>query len=68
VPAVAAQAGPPEILVNAAGHYSSRSDAQDETLDGIALFALPSTSGQAVRYFDIGPWRAAARFAFGAAA
>jgi len=35
VPEVAAQAGPPEILVNAAGHYSSRSSAQDETLDGI---------------------------------
>jgi NAD(P)-dependent dehydrogenase (short-subunit alcohol dehydrogenase family) len=35
VPEVAAAAGPPEILVNAAGHYYSRSSAQDETLDGI---------------------------------
>jgi NAD(P)-dependent dehydrogenase (short-subunit alcohol dehydrogenase family) len=35
VPEVAAQAGPPEILVNAAGHFLSRGEAQDETLDGI---------------------------------
>lgn len=27
-----------------------------------ALFVLPSTSGQAVRYFDIAPWRALAAF------
>jgi TDG/mug DNA glycosylase family protein len=33
---------------------------QDETLDGIALHVLPSTSGQAVRYFDLAPWIALA--------
>jgi len=32
---VAAQAGPPRILVSAAGHFLSRGSAQDETLEGI---------------------------------
>ena len=31
---------------------------QAETLDGIALHVLPSTSGQAVRYFNLAPWAA----------
>jgi NAD(P)-dependent dehydrogenase (short-subunit alcohol dehydrogenase family) len=35
VPRVAAEIGPPRILVNAAGHFLSRGAAQDETLDGI---------------------------------
>jgi NAD(P)-dependent dehydrogenase (short-subunit alcohol dehydrogenase family) len=35
VPHVAAQVGPPQILVSAAGHYRSRCSAQDETLDAI---------------------------------
>lgn len=30
---------------------------QDETLDGIGLFVVPSPSGRARMYFDIGPWR-----------
>lgn len=30
---------------------------QTETLDGIGLFVVPSTSGRARMYFDIGPWR-----------
>ncbi len=34
---------------------------QDETLDGIRLFVLPSTSPAAMRYWDIGPWRALAK-------
>jgi TDG/mug DNA glycosylase family protein len=34
---------------------------QPETLDGIALFVLTSTSPAAVRYWDIGPWRALAK-------
>jgi NAD(P)-dependent dehydrogenase (short-subunit alcohol dehydrogenase family) len=35
VPHVAAEVGPPQILVNAAGHFLSQGSAQDETLDGI---------------------------------
>jgi TDG/mug DNA glycosylase family protein len=35
---------------------------QDETIGASALFVLPSTSGQAVRYFDLAPWRVLARF------
>lgn len=35
---------------------------QTETLGGIVLFVLPSTSGQAVRYFDLAPWHEVARF------
>ena len=31
---------------------------QAETLDGIALHVLPSTLGQAVRYFNLAPWAA----------
>jgi TDG/mug DNA glycosylase family protein len=34
---------------------------QTETLDRIEIFVLPSTSGQAVRYFKIAPWRILAR-------
>lgn len=30
---------------------------QAEHLDGIPLFVVPSTSGRARMYFDIGPWR-----------
>src|SRR5690606_20001259 len=30
---------------------------QDETLDGIRLFVLPSTSPAAQGFWDIGPWR-----------
>ncbi len=30
------------------------------TLDGIPLHVLPSTSGQAIRYFDLAPWAALA--------
>ena len=30
---------------------------QDDTLDGIPLFVVPSPSGRARMYFDIGPWR-----------
>jgi TDG/mug DNA glycosylase family protein len=36
---------------------------QAVTLDGIRIFVLPSPSGLAVRYWDIGPWRALARAA-----
>jgi len=36
---------------------------QPERLGGARLFVLPSTSGQAVRYFDLGPWRALAQAA-----
>jgi NAD(P)-dependent dehydrogenase (short-subunit alcohol dehydrogenase family) len=35
VPRVSGEIGPPQILVNAAGHFLSRGSAQDETLDGI---------------------------------
>jgi NAD(P)-dependent dehydrogenase (short-subunit alcohol dehydrogenase family) len=35
VPRVAAEVGPPVIVVNAAGHFLSRGDAQDEELSGI---------------------------------
>jgi NAD(P)-dependent dehydrogenase (short-subunit alcohol dehydrogenase family) len=35
VPNVAGEIGPPEILVNAAGHFLSQGSAQDETLDAI---------------------------------
>jgi TDG/mug DNA glycosylase family protein len=35
---------------------------QMETLDGIALFVMPSTSGRARRYFDLAHWRALAGF------
>jgi len=31
--------------------------AQAETLDGIPLWVVPSTSGRARGYFDIAPWR-----------
>jgi TDG/mug DNA glycosylase family protein len=34
---------------------------QAATLDGIRIFVLPSPSGLAVRYWDLGPWRALAR-------
>ena len=34
---------------------------QGERIGMTRLFALPSTSGQAVRYFDIRPWRVLAR-------
>lgn len=30
---------------------------QPETLDGIPLFVVPSTSGRARMYFEIGPWQ-----------
>lgn len=30
---------------------------QSPTLDGIPLFVVPSTSGRARMYFDVGPWR-----------
>ena len=36
---------------------------QNVSFEGVALYVLPSTSGQAVRYFDIAPWRALAQFA-----
>lgn len=39
---------------------------QDETLDGIPLFVVPSPSGRARMYFDIGPWRELARLVRGA--
>jgi NAD(P)-dependent dehydrogenase (short-subunit alcohol dehydrogenase family) len=35
VPHVAGEIGPPRILVNAAGHFLSRANAEDETRDGI---------------------------------
>lgn len=35
---------------------------QTETLGGIAIFVMPSTSGRARRYFDISHWRALAGF------
>jgi TDG/mug DNA glycosylase family protein len=38
---------------------------QIETLDGIALFIMPSTSGRARRYFDMSHWRALAAFVGG---
>ena len=34
---------------------------QQTTLDGIVLHVLPSTSGQAVRYFNLAPWVALAK-------
>jgi TDG/mug DNA glycosylase family protein len=34
---------------------------QDETIGRTRIFVLPSTSGAAVRYWDIGPWRALAK-------
>lgn len=34
---------------------------QDETIGATKIFVLPSTSGAAVRYWDIGPWRALAK-------
>ena len=48
----------------AAGIFLGRSTgqldygAQEGTLDGIALHVLPSTSGHAVRYFNLAPWAA----------
>lgn len=30
---------------------------QEDSLDGIPLFVVPSSSGRARMYFDIGPWR-----------
>jgi TDG/mug DNA glycosylase family protein len=36
---------------------------QKTTIGRTVLFALPSTSGQAVRYFDIAPWQAVVAFA-----
>ncbi|MEO0035068.1 MAG: hypothetical protein RLZZ501_1091 [Pseudomonadota bacterium] len=34
---------------------------QGETLDGIPLWVVPSTSGRARRYFDLAPWHELAR-------
>jgi len=34
---------------------------QDQTLDGIPLFVVPSTSGRARMYFDLAPWRELSR-------
>ena len=34
---------------------------QSRSLNGIPLFVVPSTSGRARMYFDIGPWRDLAR-------
>jgi TDG/mug DNA glycosylase family protein len=34
---------------------------QPETLDGIPLFVVPSTSGRARRYFEVEPWEQLAR-------
>ena len=36
---------------------------QDETIGTTRVFVLPSTSGAAVRYWDIAPWRALAKAA-----
>jgi TDG/mug DNA glycosylase family protein len=36
---------------------------QDETIGATRVFVLPSTSGAAVRYWDIAPWRALAKTA-----
>ena len=41
---------------------------QAETIGASALFVLPSTSGQAVRYFDLAPWRALAQLFHGESA
>jgi TDG/mug DNA glycosylase family protein len=35
---------------------------QAETIGGTALFVLPSTSGRATAYWDLGPWRDVADF------
>ena len=35
---------------------------QPETVGGAAIFVLPSPSGRATSYWDIGPWREAAAF------
>jgi TDG/mug DNA glycosylase family protein len=35
---------------------------QSETLGGISIFVMPSTSGRARRYFDLSHWRALAGF------
>jgi TDG/mug DNA glycosylase family protein len=39
------------------GRSTIRYGRQAEMLDGIPLFVVPSTSGRARRYFEIGPWR-----------
>ena len=36
---------------------------QDERIGATSVFVLPSTSGAAVRYWDIAPWRALAKAA-----
>jgi len=40
---------------------------QPEILGGAAVWVLPSTSGAARRYWDVGPWRELARAAMSAA-
>lgn len=49
-----------------ASHYFSRKaialGLQRDTLDGIPLFVLPSTSGRGRMYFDIRPWQELAGF------
>jgi TDG/mug DNA glycosylase family protein len=38
---------------------------QDADLAGVPVFVLPSTSGRATAFWDIGPWREVARFVAG---
>lgn len=45
------------------GRRNIRYGLQDETLAGMPLFVVPSTSGRARMYFDIGPWHDLARLA-----
>lgn len=49
------------FLKSAFGQQEISYGEQAETLEGIWLFVLPSPSGAARRYWDIGPWRALAR-------
>lgn len=47
--------------MNYLGRRSVSYGLQDETLAGARLFVVPSTSGRARMYFDIGPWHDLAR-------
>jgi TDG/mug DNA glycosylase family protein len=39
------------------GRAASQYGRQTETLDGICIFIMPSTSGRARRYFDLSQWQ-----------
>src|SRR5690606_5385963 len=54
------------LLASAFGLDTVPYGEQPVTLDGIRLFVLPSPSGLARRFWDIGPWQALAAAAAGA--